>query len=155
MVSRSFDQVIERVTVTTTPNHLWSRIIIRTRENESREQRHRYFSISSFLDVARQLGRDSDLGDAAKEPGNVGQFADISCRSRYHGAQEYLQALGGPSRKRRLKVRRRIPRISSIRIQRKNVDDHRPLLLFTTLITVEGTVELSGLSRSNQIFRLV
>ncbi|OWZ55564.1 hypothetical protein C368_02504 [Cryptococcus neoformans 125.91] len=110
MVSRSFDQVIERVTVTTTPNHLWSRIIIRTRENESREQRHRYFSISSFLDVARQLGRDSDLGDAAKEPGNVGQFADISCRSRYHGAQEYLQALGGTVTKKAIKSQKKDPK---------------------------------------------
>ncbi|OXM80647.1 hypothetical protein C364_01664 [Cryptococcus neoformans Bt63] len=110
MVSRSFDQVIERVTVTTTPNHLWSRIIIRTRENESREQRHRYFSISSFLDVARQLGRDSDLGDAAKEPGNVGQFADISCRSRYHGAQEYLQALGGAITKKAIKSQKKDPK---------------------------------------------
>ncbi|OWZ70764.1 hypothetical protein AYX14_03820 [Cryptococcus neoformans] len=110
MVSRSFDQVIERVTVTTTPNHLWSRIIIRTRENESREQRHRYFSISSFLDVARQLGRDSDLGDAAKEPGNVGQFADISCRSRYHGAQEYLQALGGAIMKKAIKSQKKDPK---------------------------------------------
>ncbi|OWZ69264.1 hypothetical protein AYX15_00114 [Cryptococcus neoformans] len=110
MVSRSFDQVIERVTVTTTPNHLWSRIIIRTRENESREQRHRYFSLSSFLDVARQLGRDSDLGDAAKEPGNVGQFADISCRSRYHGAQEYLQALGGAIMKKAIKSQKKDPK---------------------------------------------
>ncbi|OXC70975.1 hypothetical protein AYX13_00392 [Cryptococcus neoformans] len=110
MVSRSFDQVIERVTVTTIPNHLWSRIIIRTRENESREQRHRYFSISSFLDVARQLGRDSDLGDAAKEPGNVGQFADISCRSRYHGAQEYLQALGGAITKKAIKSQKKDPK---------------------------------------------
>lgn len=110
MVSRSFDQVIERVTVTTTPNHLWSRIIIRTRENESREQRHRYFSISSFREVARQLGRDSDLGDAAKEPRNVGEFADISYRSRYHGAEEYLQVLGGAVTKKAIKSQKKDPK---------------------------------------------
>lgn len=110
MVSRSFDQVIERVTVTTTPNHLWSRIIIRTRENESREQRHRYFSISSFLEVARQLGRGSDLGDAAKEPQNVGQFADIPNRPRYHEAREYLQVLGGAVTKKAIKSQKKDPK---------------------------------------------
>lgn len=110
MVSRSFDQVIERVTVTTTPNHLWSRIIIRTRENESREQRHRYFSISSFLEVARQLDRGSDLGDAAKEPPNVGQFADIPNRPRYHEAREYLQVLGGAVMKKAIKSQKKDPK---------------------------------------------
>lgn len=110
MVSRSFDQVIERVTVITTPNHLWSRIIIRTRENESREQRHRYFSISSFLEVARQLGRGSDLGDAAKEPQNVGQFADIPNRPRYHETREYLQVLGGAVTKKAIKSQKKDPK---------------------------------------------